>query len=130
MPIDFKLHTDSASPLSEQLKHQIELAVARGDLVKGEAMPSTRQLAKELKINPNTIGKAFQALVQTGTLSSQPGKGYFVAAQSQRYSKAEIERQINAAAEQFIVSTRPLGISKARLLSALDSLIPEDSEDD
>jgi len=130
MPIIFELQTGSSSPLSVQIKSQIELAIARGDLVKGEALLSVRYLAKELKINPNTISKAFQALVQSGSLVSHPGKGYFVASQESRFSEQEIDRQITTAVESFIVATRPLGASRERLLNALKELLPEDGAND
>lgn len=127
MPISFKLHTDNQEPLSAQLRRQVELAIAHGELAPGEALTSVRQLAKELKINPNTISKAFSLLVQSGSLVSHPGKGYFVAQTEVRFSDAEIDRQIKNAAETFIVATRPLGVSRQRLLQALDELLPEDN---
>ena len=127
MPITFKLQTDSADPLSKQLTRQIELAIARGDLSPGEPLTSVRQLARELQINPNTISKAFAVLVQACSLASQPGKGYFVAHTETRFSENEIERQIKNAAESFVVATRPLGVSRQRLLKALEDLLPEDS---
>lgn len=88
-------------------------------------MPSVRQLAVSLKVNPNTVASALQSLVNNGSLISQKGKGYFVAAPSKKLSEAETERQLSAAAKQFVASTRPLGLPNQILIAAILDYLPE-----
>lgn len=62
----------------EQIARQVKLAVTNGILVAGEMVPSVRQLSKELAINPNTIGRAYQDLQTGGVLESLRGRGTVV----------------------------------------------------
>ena len=125
MPISFRLLNDSTQTLTEQIRQQVELAIAKSELVAGESIPSVRQLAVTLKVNPNTVAKALQLLVQSGSLISQRGKGYFVADNHSRFSDTEKKRQLKAAAEQFVAQTRPLGLDESELLLSIKQLFKE-----
>lgn len=130
MPLEITLQPSSDETLSEQIIRQIEMAILLGDLRKGEALPSVRVLAVELKVNPNTIAKTFQILVQRGSLVSQKGRGYFVAAEGSKYSDAEKNRQLRLAAEQFAASTRALNLPSEVLIKAVSSLLATEESDD
>lgn len=123
MPIIFRLVNDSSQTITEQICQQIELAIVRGELAAGESIPSVRQLAIELKVNPNTVAKALQQLVQAGSLNSQRGRGYFVSELKNRYSEEEKQRRLKVAAEQFVADTRPLGLDTQELVAAISELI-------
>lgn len=125
MPVSFRLYSDSPKTISEQISQQIELAIAKGTVLPGESIQSVRKLAVDLKVNPNTVVKAFQMLVQNGSLISQKGRGYFVADNISRFSNAEKEKQLTQAAEAFVATTRPLGLTKSNLLQAISELLPE-----
>lgn len=130
MTLKIQIISDSALSITEQIRQQIEIAVASGELLPGESLPSIRQLAVQLKVNPNTVSKSFQNLVTQGTLHSQRGKGYTVAAPSSKFSEDEIQRRLNIAAKQFVADTRPLGLSRDSLISAINSLLPEETNSD
>lgn len=125
MPIQFRLQENSPHTLSEQIRHQVELAIAKGELRAGETISSVRQLAVELKINPNTVAGAMQQLVQGGTLISQRGRsgGYKVASGEVKLSDSERQRQLQMAAQQFVAVTRPLGYPVDTLIDAISALI-------
>lgn len=123
MPIIFRLVSDSSHTITEQIRQQIELAIVRGELAAGESIPSVRQLAVELKVNPNTVAKALQQLVQAGSLTSQRGRGYFVSEPKNRYSEEEKQRRLQNAAEQFVADTRALGLKNQELIAAISQLI-------
>jgi GntR family transcriptional regulator len=74
----FKLNPNGAEPMYEQIVRQVKLAVTNGILVAGEMVPSVRQLSKELAINPNTIGRAYQDLQNDGVLEPLRGRGMVV----------------------------------------------------
>ncbi len=67
-----------AAPIYEQLVRRLRDQILAGVLVPGEKLPSVRQLAGELTINPNTISRAYRVLEQEGWVLSVPGKGVFV----------------------------------------------------
>jgi GntR family transcriptional regulator len=129
MPISFRLLENSHQTLSAQIQQQVELAIASGELAIGETIPSVRQLAIELKINPNTVAGALQQLVQAGTLISQRGRsgGYRVASVDVKLSDNERKRQLQLAAQQFVASTRSLSYSPETLTRAITDLINKES---
>ena len=68
----------SSAPIYKQIVDAISRTIANGELEVGETLPSVRQLAKELVINPNTVAKAYAELVQSGLVQTQAGRGFFV----------------------------------------------------
>ena len=75
----FHINQRSAKPIYEQIVESVELAIASGALQKDEKLPSVRQVAKELAVNPNTIQRAYALLEERGLTYSQPGRGRFAA---------------------------------------------------
>ncbi len=73
-----------------------------GELSIGEAVPSVRQLAKELVINPNTVANAYAELVESGALETQAGRGFFVAKRRQIYTKTERLRRLDESLDVLI----------------------------
>ena len=126
MPINIQITSDSVLSIAEQIRQQIEIAIASGELSPGESLPSIRQLAIQLKVNPNTVAKCFQHLVTEGTLNSQKGKGYSVAASTNKFSEEEIAKRLATAAKQFVADTRPLGLSRKDMIMAIESLLSEE----
>lgn len=96
--VDFK----SRKPIYEQLVDNVSSLVLRGILKPNESIPSVRQLAQELGINPNTIHKAYAELERRGIIYSSPGRGSFVSDDintAHESKKAELRRALAAAAK-------------------------------
>lgn len=74
----FVIDPTGDTPIYQQIVRQIKLAVADGDLVGGQMVPSVRQLSKELAINPNTIARAYQDLQTDKVLQPLRGRGMIV----------------------------------------------------
>ena len=74
----FQLNYKSGKPIYLQLVDQIKSAAASGALQTGEALPSIRPLAEELRVNRNTIAKAYSELESLGVVETQPGRGCFL----------------------------------------------------
>ena len=72
------LDTNSGTPLYLQLKEQMRLSIATGTLRPGEQLPTVRDLAAQLRINPNTVARVYRELCAEGLLSSRQGSGTFV----------------------------------------------------
>lgn len=74
MSIDFA----SPVPVYEQIKRKIKHAIARKSIIENESLPSIRELASFLKINPNTVARAYRELVQEKIIGGRAGKGFWV----------------------------------------------------
>ena len=74
----FQINFKSGTPIYLQVVHQIKSAAASGALRAGEALPSIRPLAEELRVNRNTIAKAYSELENLGVIETLPGRGCFL----------------------------------------------------
>lgn len=75
----FSVNPYSTEPVYEQLKSQIRKSILWGTLKEGDRLPTIKELASALSINPNTIARVFRELAMDGHLKSEPGTGTFVA---------------------------------------------------
>ena len=73
-----RFQIDFSQPLYEQILDQIRSSIAKGEIELGEKIPSVRELAQELKINPNTVMRAYQELERDGLTEKRRGQGTFV----------------------------------------------------
>lgn len=105
-------------PIYKQIIDSIERLALLGSLSSGEKLPSVRQLALELSINPNTIQRAFFDLEQRGIIVSVPGKGNFIA---QNNDKLRNENILNILAElgDCAQKARLLGVDEDSILNAI-----------
>ncbi len=111
--------TNSRAPIFRQITDQIRRAIASGELSVGDLLPSVRQLAHELVINPNTVAKAYGELVRDAVLDSVAGKGFFVAKPRSVFSKAERLRRIDEAIDRLLNEMLTLNISGEELIARL-----------
>lgn len=84
----FQVQPDSQVPIYEQIAAQVVFGVAAGDLPPGELVPSVRDLAQRLLVNPNTVARAYQDLERLGVLETKRGLGMQVAAEAQQLCDA------------------------------------------
>ena len=92
-----------------QIADQIRERILRGEWKTGERIPSIRELAVELGVNPNTVTKSYQKLLERELISNQRGRGYFV-------SENAAERALNEMKEEFMRDELPRIIGAMRLL--------------
>jgi GntR family transcriptional regulator len=74
----FRLDAGSGHPLYEQIVDQVRRGVATGTLQPGDRLPTVRELARDLVINPNTVARAYQDLERQGVVETRPGLGMFI----------------------------------------------------
>jgi GntR family transcriptional regulator len=118
-----ELRADDPRSAYRQIADEVQRAVTIGVLKAGEALPATRQLALELKLNPNTVQHAYRTLMQEGVIEMRRGLGAFVAAKprdSKRGSQA-VARQI---AERALREAFRQGLLASDLMSALKEIAP------
>jgi len=122
--MNFRVNPAGGEPVYQQLVWQVKRAVARGDLLPDERLPSVRELAAELLINPNTIAKAYREMEREGLIYTQPGRGVFVRAdRPTELTEAARERILGELIERVVVEARLLGVSKDQLTGLFGTLV-------
>ena len=105
----FHVRADSGEPIYLQIMRQVKHAVATGALAAGEQLPTVRQLAAELVVNPNTVARAYRELEHEGLLEGVPGRGSFVTYGHTRLREKERRRRIDAFIDQLWAEAHALG---------------------
>jgi GntR family transcriptional regulator/MocR family aminotransferase len=95
----FRIDRDSAAPLYRQVAEQVRSWIEKGELVPGERLPPSRELAEKLRLNRNTVASAYDELVKSGAVRSHVGQGTFVAAGAAEPPRAPMRFRFSRAAE-------------------------------
>lgn len=111
----FVIEPSSPVPIYAQIVAQVRGAVAGGELRAGDPLPSVRQLAAELRVNPNTVAQAYRELEREGITYVQRGQGTFVAELDEARVDAERAAAGRAAVERMLEEAFRLGLSAAEV---------------
>jgi GntR family transcriptional regulator len=111
--IDFK---SGKSPY-QQLVDQVRYAAASGAVRAGEALPSVRQLAEELRVNRNTVAKAYAELESQGVIESLPGKGCFLKAGNTPFTRSVRHKLLVTEVDEAVVTAHHLQVDGDALLA-------------
>jgi len=101
-----RVDATSFVPIYEQIKQGIVRLVATGRLKVGEPLPSIRDLAAEIIVNPNTVARAYRELEQDGLVSTQKGRGSFVADRARLDVDRDIKVHLGQALDEAIAEAR------------------------
>ncbi|MBP8819536.1 MAG: GntR family transcriptional regulator [Syntrophomonadaceae bacterium] len=107
-----EINPRSSTPIYQQVVDGVKELVARGILVPGERMPTVRELAVELSLNPNTIAKAYQKLEQEGIIETMRSRGTFVAGRTEVLDKEMAREQLEGLVEKVLVEAYHLGLNR------------------
>jgi len=99
--IRFILDPKSGTPFYRQIIDQIRFGIAKGDLKTGEQLPTVRALAVELKVNLNTVAKAYKELEIQNILETQQGTGTFISKSDLPITKSEKNRKLQDICNEF-----------------------------
>jgi GntR family transcriptional regulator len=113
----------SGLPIYMQIVQQIKTAVAVGRLMPEDPLPSVRQLAVGLKVNPNTVARAYLDLEIEGVIYKRQGHGTFVSTQSTGMSKRERLRAFARHLEKAVVEGVHLGLDEEEMREAFDAAL-------
>jgi len=116
LQVDFQ----AGKPVYLQLADQIRHAAASGRLRPGEPLPSLRPLAEELRINRNTIAKAYAELESQGLVETMPGKGFFLKRGSPPFSEPVRERLLTTEIDQAVVTAHHLQVDRPRFTALVN----------
>ncbi len=109
------LSRTSGTPLYEQIVDQYRAAIWSGDLPAGTALPSLRQLARDLEVSLITTTRAYNELAAEGLIANQPGRGSFVLAQDQDETRERLRARLDGQLDEVIVTARLAGLGLAEL---------------
>ena len=119
MKIDPRSHV----PIYLQIAEEVRSAVAAGLYRPGDALPSLRALAIDVKVNPNTVQRAYDALEREGLVYSQRGKGLYVAEQGTASAQTRTQEAVRRALEEGIRAARAAGMHVAQVRVLFESAI-------
>jgi GntR family transcriptional regulator len=122
----FRLDVHSGVPVYRQLIDQVQAAIASGALAAGDQLPTVRQVAVDLAINPNTVSRAYREMEIRGFLDTQQGTGTFVADRKVEYSRDDRERILGQLAGEFVSRAGAAGFTLRQLIKALRDMQPDE----
>ena len=123
--MDIIISNSSSSPIYEQITRQIKDHILQGELKAGDALPSMRMLAKELRISLITTKRAYEELERDGFTETVPGKGCFVSEKNTEFLREEQLRQVEGFLQQAADAARRCGLSLDELREMLEILYHE-----
>lgn len=114
-----------AAPIWRQIEEGIRRLVASESLLPGVAVPSVRDLAKELRVNPATVAKAYQRLTDAGVLMVKRGEGTFVAETPPLMMRAERQDVLREGARRYAVVAATIGATPEEAIDTLKAALTE-----
>jgi GntR family transcriptional regulator len=123
----FRLDLHSGVPVYRQIIDQVRGGIASGSLAAGDQLPTVRQLAVDLAINPNTVVRAYRELELGGLLETHQGTGTFISSQKIKRGDAERERQLAQIVGDCVARAGAAGFTVEDLLKHMRELVQEPS---
>jgi GntR family transcriptional regulator len=117
--IEIKLDGKSGVPFYRQIIDQVRAAVATGAVLPGDRLPTVRQLAVDLSINPNTVARAYTELELTGLVETQMGTGTFVGHQRVQRDEVERKRLLDQICQELLSRASSQGFTLEDVVEAL-----------
>ena len=124
----FALDLHTGVPVYRQLIDQVRAGIASGMLAAGDQLPTVRQLAVDLEINPNTVMRAYRELELGGLLETHQGTGTFISDKKPEKKTAERERQLSQMAGEFAARAGAAGFSLEELIDRMQDLLPRPAQ--
>src|ERR1700684_1405571 len=118
----FLLDLHSGMPVYRQIMDQVRGGIASGLLAAGDQLPTVRQLAVDLEINPNTVVRAYRELEFGGLIETHQGTGTFISAQKMKRADAQRERQLAQIVGDCVSRAGAAGFTVDELIEELRGL--------
>jgi GntR family transcriptional regulator len=128
LPFQFALDLHSGVPVYRQLIDQVRSGMALGSLTAGDQLPTVRQMAVDLAINPNTVLRAYRELELGGLLETHQGTGTFIAKKKLERKDAERARQLTHLANEFAARAGAAGFTVQELIESVSELLPQSKQ--
>jgi GntR family transcriptional regulator len=118
--VEFKLDLKSGVPFHRQIVDQIRYGIASDRLMPGEQLPTVREMAVNLQVNPNTVRKAYSELEILGILDTQQGTGTFVSDQQVEIGEAEKQRMLGQICDELVARGHQYGFTLKEIVTHLN----------
>ena len=125
--IQFGLDVKSGVPFHRQIVDQIKYGIASERLLPGEQLPTVRELAVSLQVNPNTIRKAYSELEILGILDTQQGTGTFVGSRQVEIDPAEKSRMLKQICDELVARGNQYGFTLTEIVDHLNRRLKDAS---
>jgi GntR family transcriptional regulator len=116
----FAINPTDAAPIWRQIEEGVRRLIAIGALKPGEPVPSVRELAQSLRVNPNTVARSYQRLTETGVLIVRRGEGTYVADRPVQAKKSERNEKLRDAATRYASTALSVGASLEDAVNELE----------
>lgn len=107
----FDINPTHAAPIWRQIEEGMRRMISLGSLSPGDTVPSVRDLAQQLRVNPNTVARAYQRLTDAGVFAVRRGEGTFVADSPVQLKKSERNETLRDAAQRYAGTALSVGAS-------------------
>jgi len=125
--VNFKLHLESGVPVYRQIIDQVHAARASGAISPGARLPTVRQMAVDLSVNPNTVVRAYRELELTGVITTHQGTGTFLTEVKIERSDAERERKLDQLVGEFVARAGREGFTVKDLRNRLKEFVKQEA---
>jgi GntR family transcriptional regulator len=119
----FTLDPHSPEPIFEQIAFAVKEAVARGALAAGAQLPSVRELAQDLSVNPNTVMRAYELLTRDGVVVRRQGAGCFVTGKTSGLAGKHRRRQLEEMVQRAVTEAFHLGFEADEVRAAVEQAL-------
>jgi len=127
--MQIKLDFRSGIPIYVQIMEQIRQMIASGELKLGDQLPTVRQLATDLRVNWNTVARAYRMLDEAGLISTQHGRGTYIwEAPSEETTRQLRQQGLEGLTQRYLAEAKRLGYSPAEIRERVDRLLVEGQE--
>lgn len=125
--MDIIIRNSGGIPIYDQITRQVKDLILRGELREGEALPSMRLLAKELRISVITTKRAYEELERDGFLTTIPGKGCFVAPRNLELVREDTLRRVEEHLSRAVDAAKTGGVTLGEMTETLNLLYGDES---
>jgi GntR family transcriptional regulator len=115
-----RVDTRSRVPLFQQIVFEVKAQLARGEIAAGDRLPSVRELARELTINPNTVVRAYELLESEGVIVRRQGAGCFVTGRESTLAAEQRSARLDELVQQLVIEAHHLGFEPDAVRRALE----------
>jgi GntR family transcriptional regulator len=119
MAVVFKIDSKSGVPFYRQIIEQVKFSIARGRLRPGDQLPTVRQLAVDLSLNPNTVIRAYRELEIENVLDTQQGSGTYVSSKRPEIDRLERQRMLDQILTDLLARASSYGFTVEDVLEGL-----------
>ena len=126
--MELRLDTSNPVPAFQQLMDQLKAAVARGALRAGDPVPSVRQMAAQVLVNPNTVARAYRELDREGVIQAQRGLGYFVTDKAVAACRSDCGDAFAEQLSAVVRAARTAGLDDETIRAAFSRIMAQQEE--